>query len=556
MDGFDALCYIAIAILHCMVIFSFWRVQGLMEERFTLRSFLVGLVGLLVITASSMYVALSLGALPWPTVFVTVTSFAILNAFRRKPSLEEVNITHTFMSAGAMVAGGLAFTIPGFWMAQPDGLFPTFKLIVLAVSGALLGVVFTAIFRADLIEKRKLPYPMGKAAFDTLMASSSGGRRAAVLFSAMAASVAFTILRDGAGLVPALFVLVPATSLTTALTLYASPMAMGIGAMIGPLYSLIWFGGALAAHFGLVPALIKAGAVADFAEANHFREGLGIGLMLGTGIGVALKIIFSMRLSLKSFKAQGQGKKPAAAFAGLIAAVIAALSIFTDISIWQALLMVVGIALVTYLSGTLTGQTGVNPMEIFGILVFLLITAVSNVSLAGAFSIAAVTAVACGLVGDVMNDLKSGSMIGTSPKSQLIAEAIGGVIGAVAAVLVMIVLKKAFGFGTAKLPAPQAAAVGAMAAGGLDKTALVIGIAAGVLLFFLNAPTATLGLGVYLPVYLSSAMGAGAVLLIAARMVFKRRNEVDSAAGLVSSGLLGGEGITGVVLAMISILTA
>ena len=106
------------------------------------------------------------------------------------------------------------------------------------------------------------------------------------------------------------------------------------------------------------------------------------------------------------------------------------ISLFTEITFVQSILLVAGIALVTYLSGMLTGQTGVNPMEIFGILVFLIIGAVSKTTFAGAFSIAAVTAVACGLVGDVMNDLKSGSLIGTRAKAQLAAESIGGIIGA------------------------------------------------------------------------------------------------------------------------------
>ena len=528
------------------------------EKQFTLRSFFVGLFGLVIITASSMYVALKLGALPWPTVFVTVASLAILNLFKKKPTLKEVNVTHTFMSAGAMVAGGLAFTVPGFWMAQPDEVFPWFSMTVIAVSGALLGVLFTSLFRTELIDKQKLPFPMGKAAYDTLIAGSKGGRNGLVLFSAMIACVIFTVLRDMFGLIPAVVVLAPATALTCALTVYVSPMALGIGAMIGPVFSFVWLGGAIAAHYLLVPLLVKSGVVADFASADLFRNGLGIGLMIGTGVGVALKVVITKIVDI--VKSHGSrvsiDRRRVIAGVAVIAVVVALISLFTEISFFQSILMVVGIALVSYLSGTLTGQTGVNPMEIFGILVFLMVGVLLKTSFAGAFSIAAVTAVACGLTGDVMNDLKSGSLIGTSPKAQLVAESIGGVIGAIVAVAVLFVLKDAFGFGPGStLPAPQAVAVKAMADGQIDKVSMIIGILLGIVLFLLKAPTATLGLGVYLPVYLSTVMGLGAVLLLVARSCSKDKEGINAKAGLVSSGLLGGEGIAGVLIAIFSILT-
>jgi uncharacterized oligopeptide transporter (OPT) family protein len=82
-----------------------------MQRHLTLRAIIIGIAGLLVITASSMYVALRMGALPWPTIFVTVVSLAALGKAKNS-SLQEINVTHTIMSSGAMVAGGLAFTLP------------------------------------------------------------------------------------------------------------------------------------------------------------------------------------------------------------------------------------------------------------------------------------------------------------------------------------------------------------------------------------------------------------------------------------------------------------
>ena len=121
----------------------------------TARGLAVGIIGLIIITASSMYVALRMGALPWPTVFVTVLSMAVLGKAKGS-TLEEINCTHTLMSAGAMVAGGLAFTLPGLWMTDPSAELSLISVLAISVTGAVLGTLFTIIFRRSFIEKEKL----------------------------------------------------------------------------------------------------------------------------------------------------------------------------------------------------------------------------------------------------------------------------------------------------------------------------------------------------------------------------------------------------------------
>ncbi len=232
-----------------------------MNRHLTLRGALIALVGLLVITASSMYVALRMGALPWPTIFVTVVSLAALK--RAKGStLQEINVTHTIMSSGAMVAGGLAFTLPGLWMIDPDANFSTISLIILAVVGAILGTLFSALYRKKLIIDEALPYPMGIASYNTLQAGSKGGAGAKTLFASMGGSVIFTVLRDGFGKIPALLTLFKGSALIPAFSIWVSPMAMGIGAIIGPLFALLWFGGAIFGYYILTPLGIQGGLFA------------------------------------------------------------------------------------------------------------------------------------------------------------------------------------------------------------------------------------------------------------------------------------------------------
>ncbi len=517
----------------------------------TIRGLIVGIIGLVIITASSMYVALRMGALPWPTVFVTVVSMAILGKARNS-TLEEINCTHTLMSAGAMVAGGLAFTLPGLWMLDSQAELTLFQIAVIAVTGALLGTFFTMIFRHTLIEKEKLPYPMGEAAYNTLIAGKEG-KGAPILFSSLTLSALFTFVRDGLGKIPSILTVFGGSTLFPSLSVWVSPMALGIGAIIGPVLALMWFLGSVLGYFVLTPVGLASGFFSSMAEADSFRSSLGIGLMIGTGLGVAVKaIIMLIRRGRSKNSNIRRLLLPAAVFSAFA---IIVLALFTEITILEGILLIIGVYLTTYLSGMLTGQTGVNPMEIFAILVLLAASAIFSPTIGAAFSIAGVTAVACGLTGDVMNDLRSGSLIGTRPRYQIIAEGIGGVIGAIVAAVALEVLAASMGgFGTEALPAPQAAAVAAMA-GGLDSpAAFAIGTIIGMILFLTGLPSATLGLGVYLPTYISSAMALGAVIMAIAGKFGRNKEKSQENAALISSGLLGGEGITGVIIAIVSML--
>ena len=529
------------------------RILGMDTSRspITVRGLIVGIIGLVIITASSMYVALRMGALPWPTVFVTVVSMAILGKARNS-TLEEINCTHTLMSAGAMVAGGLAFTLPGLWMLDAQAELSLFQIAVIAITGALLGTFFTMIFRHTLIEKEKLPYPMGEAAYNTLIAGKEG-KGAPILFSSLTLSALFTFVRDGLGKIPSILTVFGGSTLFPSLSVWVSPMALGIGAIIGPVLALMWFLGSVLGYFVLTPIGLASGFFSSMAEADSFRSSLGIGLMIGTGLGVAIKAIIMLIKRGRSRNGNIQRLLlPAAIFSAFA---IIVLALFTEITILEGILLIIGVYLTTYLSGMLTGQTGINPMEIFAILVLLAASAVFSPTIGAAFSIAGVTAVACGLTGDVMNDLRSGSLIGTSPRYQIIAEGIGGMIGAIVAAVALEVLAASMGgFGTEALPAPQAAAVAAMA-GGLDSpAAFAIGMVIGIILFLTGLPSATLGLGVYLPTYISSAMALGAVIMAIAAKLGRNKEKSQENAALISSGLLGGEGITGVIIAIASML--
>jgi len=510
-------------------------------QELTLRSIALAVVGSILIAASSTYVALRIGALPWPTIFVAVLSMAVLRPLGA--SLREINVAHTGMSAGGLVAGGLAFTLPGVWMSDPGSSLSVGTVAVVAIVGAILGVAFTGLLRKHFVVDLELPFPMGVAAARTLQAGDKGGRKAWILFTSCGFSGVLTWLRDAVGLIPALLGKGPL------LSVWVSPMALGIGFIIGPLYMGTWALGAVAAHWLLVPAGLHLGFFPDGAVAEAFRSSLGIGVIVGAGVavlfrGAARSFFQSLSSSRGSF--------------GVVAAVGAAsaliLTWLAGIPLVPSLLATAGVWVTVVMAATITGQTGIDPMEIFGILVLLTVRTIWHIGGQEAFLVTAVVAVATGLAGDAMQDLRAGSILGTNPRAQLVSEAAGGIAGAVAAAFTIFLLREAFGTmgpGT-ELAAPQAFAVKSMIDGLPDQGAFLAGLAGGFVLSLVGVPCMTVGIGIYLPVAISLAAGAGGITRALTGRFFPS-GEDDLT--LVASGFLGGEGIAGVLFAFWKVVT-
>ena len=298
-------------------------------------------------------------------------------------------------------------------------------------------------------------------------------------------------------------------------------------------------------------------AVFDTALAANVKSSLGIGLMVGTGIGIIVKGILPKAKEIFGalFIKDNLGDSIVSMrWAPIAAAVIVALlASVCHLGIIPSLIVILGAWLTTSMSAQCVGQSGINPMEIFGIIILLAAKAVSSIGQTEAFYVAAIIAVACGLVGDVMNDFKSGYILKTDPKKQWIAECIGGYIGALVSVIVLLVILKAYGadaFGGEMFPAAQAGAVAAMVGGISNVPAFVIGLVAAVILYCLNLPVMTLGLGVYLPFYLSAtAFVGGLIRFITDRAV--PSFEQKGTGSIIAAGLLGGEAIVGVIIALI-----
>ena len=529
-----------------------------MEERqLTVRGMVIGVIGCVIITCSSMFIALKLSSLPWPIMFVALFSMVLLKAMGNT-NLNEINVTQTAMSAGAMVAGGIAFTIPGIYIMNPNATVSALQLTVITLGGVILGLIFTALIRKYFIETKALPYPMGEACAETLVAGDEGGKKGVLLFASLGVAGVFAVLRDWFKIIPTTWFSKSMLKYGSYGGFYISPMLVAIGYIIGPVFIGVWFAGSIIGDFGILIGGQKLGLLTAIQAAN-IKQSLGIGLMVGTGIGILVKGVipkakdmFGAMFSKNNIGDSIIGMR----WAPIVMVLLAA--IFTTVchmGVVPAIITILGVWLATAMSAQCVGQTGINPMEIFGIIILLAAKCVSTMGQSEAIFVAAVVAVACGLVGDVMNDFKAGYVLHTNAKAQWISEAIGGIVGAFVSVIVLLVIIKAYGasaIGDPQLfPAAQAGAVGAMAGGISNVPAFWIGLVVAVILYCLNFPVMTLGLGIYLPFYMSATAFLGGLLRFIVDKVKPEMEKKEATGQIIAAGVLGGEGVVGVIIAII-----
>lgn len=595
-----------------------------LRGQLSLAGILIGCIGCVIITASSVYTALKMGALPWPTIFTSITALVLLRALGHT-SLNEANITQVIMSAGSMVAGGLAFTIPGIWILGLADEVSWQEMLAVALAGTLLGLVCTALIRKRFVEDSDLEYPIGTAAAETLLASTAGGSTGRKLFGSMAFAGLWAILRDVFGIIPSLVATLPIPGISFGIQ--ASPMRFSVGFLVGGRSIAWWMVGAVLGSFGIIVGGTAAG-LWDLGTAQGIVSSLGMGLMMGSGFGVVLRDIVlplvrraRARRSSSSVSESGEDamgsegagnaecsgnssplgqscsrggaagasgscgthvdespghSAPRTSLggltdyfsrfdAGLLALFVAVAALVCCIALSFGPFVSVAIVLLSFVTAIMSaqsvGQSGIDPMEIFGLIVLLFVAAFSDVAQVQLFFVAGVIAVACGLAGDVMSDFKTGQIIGTDPHDLWLGQVIGALLGTVVAVAVLVALVAAYGtdaFGGDNLfVAAQAQVVATMVSGIPSVPAFVVGVVAGTVLYCAGIPAMMLGLGVYLPFYMSLTTAAGALIRVAFDRVVAARGIEKGAAeetgAVVASGVLGGESIVGVIVAFASV---
>lgn len=587
----------------------------------TLRAVLLGAVIGALFAAANAYVGLKVGLTVSASIPVAVVSMAILRAARGDRKILENNMAQTVGSAGESLAAGLIFTMPALYLWGADPSFG--KLLLTTVLGGTLGVLFMIPLRRFLIvqEHGNLPYPEGTACAEVLKAGESGGSAAGKVFAGLGVGALYGILLKGFGLVRdavsmPLVAGKAAGAYATNLSLTTAPSLLGVGYILGIRVGGMMLAGAAMGVLVLVPLMVFAGdfvtgvippasvglegMAPDVVRGEYIRY-IGAGAVTAGGLISLFKTLWrfatSMRNSLKHRKQLQETHEPdepprtnldlpylAALGIGLgCAALMLAFGVVDDI--WGALAVILFSGIFVAVSSQIVGLVGASSNPVSGMTITTLLGTALILASHGAagvpgmvqtISVGAVVCIAACMAGDTSQDLKTGFLLGATPRRQQIGELIGTVSTAlVLAAIFPFILKKpmpevgevlniqgpvAAGVLQAENPefeAPQAnimkAIVEGIFEGNLPWTLLLIGMAIAVVVELLGAPSLPFAVGLYLPFGMSAAVFSGGIFRWLGGKLFgpaRAEQGVLAASGLIAGEALIGLGSIGALWAM------
>ncbi|HVR43082.1 MAG TPA: oligopeptide transporter, OPT family [Thermoanaerobaculia bacterium] len=574
---------------------------------FTAKAALFGIVFGILFGAANAYLGLRAGltiSTSIPVAVMTVAAFRALRQFGRSSTILEANMSQTIGSASSSVASGVIFTLPALFLWNLD---PTLlQMTLLAMAGGLLGVMFMIPLRRYLIEQEhgKLPYPEGTACAQVLVASEVGGARAKNVFLGLGIGALFKALSGWARMFPDRVEFHIPFLKKGQIGADMSPALFGVGYILGPRVATVMVSGGLLSSLVIIPLIAWWGegrltpfypeTVLTIAEMSpsqiwsRYVRYIGAGAVATAGIITLIRSIPTMlesfRIGARQFRERSG--EPAAVprtshdlpfrVVGIGVVLIATMLITVPYAfgtIEDALHRAVATVCVVIfafffvtVSSRIVGLVGVtsNPtsgMTIAALLgtsaVFLALGWTDDAGKVGALTVGTVVAIAASIAGDMSQDLKTGFLLGATPRRQQGGEMIGVLTSAIFVCLAVIFLDRAYGFGTTELPAPQATLMRLVIDGVLQSSLpwglVAIGVGIALVAELFRLPTLAFAVGVYLPVSTMVPVFLGGLLR---RTLERRAATPDEAEGrrergiLFGSGLVGGEGLLGVAIAI------
>ncbi len=575
-------------------------------REFTLKAVGLGIVFGILFGAANAYLGLRAGltvSTSIPVAVMTVAMFRLLARLGHGGTILEANLSQTTGSASSSLASGVIFTLPALfmWGIAPELL----QMVLLAMCGGLLGVLFMIPLREYLIvrEHGTLPYPEGTACAEVLKASQGRGVQASQVFFGLGVGAAFKALTSWARVLPDHLVLPLPVLKKAELSLDLSAALFGVGYILGPRIATVMVGGGLLSSLVIIPVLATWGearieplfpeTVRTIAQMSADEIWSGYVRYIGAGAVATAGIITLLRaipVMLESFRA-GAREFGASATSGaaqtprterslplwvLAAGVLAVTLVMALVpqvfdviegvprQLVAALCVVLFAFFFVTVAARIVGLVGVtsNPtsgMTIAALLgtatIFLAIGWDDLTGKAAALMVGCVVAIAASISGDTAQDLKTGYLLGATPRFQQVGQLVGVLTSATFVCLAVLLLAETFGFGGKDLPAPQATLMKLVIDGVIDQSLPwgLVGIGVGIALLaeLARIPSLPFAVGVYLPLSTMTPIFIGGLL----RWLVTRRRSAAEAEGrtergvLLGSGFVGGEGLLGVALA-------
>ena len=573
----------------------------------TVTSVIIGVLLAVVFGAANAYLGLRVGMTVSASIPAAVIAMGVIRVILRKNSILESNIVQTIGSAGESVAAGAIFTLPALFlwanegkMDKPDML----EITTIALLGGLLGVFFMIPLRNALIVKEHnvLPYPEGTACAEVLLAGEEGGSNASTVFAGMGFAAAFKFIIDGLKAVPG-EVAFKFKGFAGEIGTQIYPAVMSVGFICGPKISSFMFAGGILSWMVLIPLIVLFGenitmypsvdaTIGEIYAASgaagiwsSYIRYIGAGALAAGGI---ISLVKSLPLIISTFSGALKSMKGATSGSGLrteqdinMKIVLIAIAVLTllvwlvpaiPISLIGAVIVVIFGFFFATVSSRMVGLVGSSNNPVSGMAIATLLVATLTLKLTvdntpqgiaggmeSAIAIGSVICIIAAIAGDTSQDLKTGYLLGSTPKKQQIGEVLGVTASAIAIGGTLYLLDSAWGFGSEEIAAPQATLmkmiVEGVMGGELPWILIIIGALIAVVVEIVGVPVLPFAIGIYLPVQLSVCiMIGGLVRLFFDKMKNEEKKSKATSDGILfCSGMIAGEGLIGIVLAVLAI---
>ena len=572
----------------------------------TVTSVIMGCILAVIFGAANAYLGLRVGMTVSASIPAAVISMGVIRVILRRNSILESNMVQTIGSAGESLAAGAIFTMPALFLWAEEGLSDKpgiVEITLIALCGGILGVLFMVPLRNALIVKEHatLLYPEGTACADVLLAGEEGGANASTVFSGMGLAAIFKFVVDGLKLLPA-DVAAAFKSFKGEIGMEVYPALLGVGYIVGPKIASYMFVGSLMGWMVIIPMICLFGpdtwmypAAEGTTIAQLYANGgaaaiwstyvkyIGAGAIATGGIISLIKslplIITTFRDSMKSMKGSKSTSTERTAqdlpmqfiLLGILAMVFIIWIVpAIPVTLLGAFIIVIFGFFFATVSSRMVGLVGSSNNPVSGMAIATLLIATFAIKSSGktgidgmtaAIAVGSVICIIAAIAGDTSQDLKTGYLLGATPKKQQMGEMLGVVVSGLAIGGVLYLLNAAWGYGTAEIPAPQAQLmkmiVEGIMGGNLPWGLVFIGVFLAICLEILRIPVMPFAIGLYLPIYLNATIMIGGVV----RGLLDRRKGVDEKTKTAQStdgtlycaGMIAGEGLVGILLAVFAV---
>lgn len=571
----------------------------------TVTSVLMGILLAVVFGAANAYLGLRVGMTVSASIPAAVIAMGVIRVIMRKNSILESNIVQTIGSAGESLAAGAIFTLPALFLWARDGIMDKpgiIEITLIALLGGLLGVFFMVPLRNALIvrEHGTLPYPEGTACAEVLLAGEEGGANASTVFAGMGFAALFKFIIDGIKAVPG-EVSFRVKGYAGEIGTQIYPAVMSVGYICGPRISSYMFAGGVLSWLVLIPLIVLFGESiilnpGTVPIGEMFAEGgagaiwdgyiryIGAGALAAGGI---ISLVKSLPLIVRTFRdalkgmtaAKGSAEDGRTAQDISIKIVLAAIALLTllvwlvpaiPVTLLGAIIVVIFGFFFATVSSRMVGLVGSsnNPVSGMAIATLLIATVILKVTgdsgaegMRSAIAIGSIICIIAAIAGDTSQDLKTGYLLGATPKKQQIGELIGIIAAALAIGGTLYLLDSAYGFGTEQLGAPQATLmkmiIEGVMEGNLPWALVFVGVFIAIVVEVIGIPVLPFAIGVYLPVQLNACIMVGGLVRLALdkkKGDEKEKKRITNDGILFCSGMIAGEGLVGILLALLAVI--